>query len=129
MNENKPELEGKKPADPLPVDPEERWDWDADLSPFPPPLRRWKVRARIRYKKAEPMPYPDPEDDLMAEKNALEQAERPKTIQPTTACEGDIEKDDVVVSPPPPRRSGVIKVRLRYVGRSKPIPVDYPSDE
>lgn len=33
---------------------------------------------------------------------------------------------EVEDKPPPPRRSGTIKVRFKYVGRSKPIPIDDP---
>jgi hypothetical protein len=31
-----------------------------------------------------------------------------------------------IETPPPPRRSGTIKVRFQYIGRSKPIPIDDP---
>ena len=31
-----------------------------------------------------------------------------------------------IETPPPPRRSGTIKVRFKYVGRSKTIPIDDP---
>ena len=34
--------------------------------------------------------------------------------------------DMCIESPPPPKRSGKIKVKFKYVGRSKPIPVDDP---
>lgn len=34
--------------------------------------------------------------------------------------------DAHIETPPPPRRSGTIKVRFKYVGRSKPIPIDDP---
>jgi hypothetical protein len=33
---------------------------------------------------------------------------------------------DAYSPPPPPKRSGKIQVRPRYVGRRKPIPVDFP---
>ena len=39
--------------------------------------------------------------------------------------EDDLLKWDVAV-PPPPRRSGTIRVRLIYKGRSKPMPVENP---
>lgn len=34
--------------------------------------------------------------------------------------------DAHIETPPPPRRSGTIKVSFKYVGRSKPIPIDDP---
>ncbi len=38
--------------------------------------------------------------------------------------EDDILNWDVAITPPPPRRSGTIRVRLVYKGRSKPFPVE-----
>ncbi len=32
---------------------------------------------------------------------------------------------DVAIENPPPRPSGTIRVKLRYKGRSKPIPADH----
>ena len=43
-----------------------------------------------------------------------------------TYDEEDILNWDAVVVPPPPRRSGTIRVKLRYKGRSKPIPDEDP---
>lgn len=43
-----------------------------------------------------------------------------------TYDEEDILNWDAVVIPPPPRRSGTIRVRLIYKGRSKPIPIEDP---
>ncbi len=43
-----------------------------------------------------------------------------------TYDEEDILNWDAVVVPPPPRRSGTIRVKLIYKGRSKPIPDDDP---
>jgi len=37
-----------------------------------------------------------------------------------------IDWDAHIETPPPPRQSGTIKVRFKYVGRSKPIPIDDP---
>jgi hypothetical protein len=34
--------------------------------------------------------------------------------------------DTHIETPPPPRRSGTIKVKFRYIGRSKPISIDDP---
>jgi len=34
--------------------------------------------------------------------------------------------DAHIETPPPPRQSGTIKVRFKYVGRSKPIPIEDP---
>ena len=38
--------------------------------------------------------------------------------------EDDLLNWDVAITPPPPRRSGTIRVRLIYKGRSKPFPVE-----
>ena len=43
-----------------------------------------------------------------------------------TYDEEDILNWDAVVVPPPPRRSGTIRVKLIYKGRSKPIPDEDP---
>jgi len=48
-------------------------------------------------------------------------------ILPT--CEEDkdlLEWDVHIETPPPPHRSGTIKVRFQYIGRSKPISIDDP---
>ena len=37
-----------------------------------------------------------------------------------------LEWDVHIETPPPPRRSGTIKVRFQYIGRSKPISIDDP---
>lgn len=125
-----PVVTEKKKAEPLSFDLDrEILDWDA-YSPPPPPKNRRSVRVQLRYKgRAEPLPDLDSGERAMSDKNALEQAERPKTIRPSPVSEEDVEKDDVIIPTPPPRRSGTIKVRLKYGGRSKPIPVDDPSDD
>lgn len=64
----------------------------------------------------------------MSEPQALEQQERTKTIRPSPVSEEDVEKDDVNIPKPPPRRSGTIQVQLKFRGRRKPIPVDFPDD-
>ena len=43
-----------------------------------------------------------------------------------TYDEEDILNWDAIVVPPPPRRSGTIRVKLIYKGRSKPIPDENP---
>ncbi len=43
--------------------------------------------------------------------------------------EEDLLNWDVAITPPPPRRSGTIKVKLVYKGRRKPIPVEDPWEE
>ena len=40
--------------------------------------------------------------------------------------EEDVLNWDAVVVPPPPRRTGTIRVKLIYKGRSKPIPIEDP---
>ena len=46
-----------------------------------------------------------------------------------TYDEEDILNWDVAITPPPPRKSGTIRVRLIYKGRSKPLPVENPWEE
>ena len=43
-----------------------------------------------------------------------------------TYSEEDILNWDVAIENPPPRPSGTIRVKLKYKGRSKPIPVENP---
>lgn len=43
-----------------------------------------------------------------------------------TYDEEDVLNWDAVVVPPPPRRSGTIRVKLIYKGRSRPIPIEDP---
>lgn len=43
--------------------------------------------------------------------------------------EEDILNWDAAIVTPPPRQSGTIRVKLKYMGRSKPIPVDDLSEE
>lgn len=45
-----------------------------------------------------------------------------------TYDEEDILKWDVAI-PPPPRPSGTIRVRLKFKGRRKPLPIEDPSEE
>lgn len=42
------------------------------------------------------------------------------------AEEDMLDWDAHIETPPLPRRSGTVKVRFKYVGRSKPIPIDDP---
>lgn len=49
------------------------------------------------------------------------------TILPASEEDKDLLEWDVhIETPPPPRRSGTIKVRFQYIGRSKPISIDDP---
>ncbi len=43
--------------------------------------------------------------------------------------EEDLLDWDAAITHPPPRRSGTIRVRLIYKGRSKPLPVENPWEE
>lgn len=50
------------------------------------------------------------------------------SIGPTITEENQemLDWDAHIETPPPPRRSGTIKVRFKYIGRSKPIPIEDP---
>ena len=51
--------------------------------------------------------------------------EKPKQRLAFLGYDGeDILNWDVAITPPPPRRSGTIRVRLVYKGRSKPFPAE-----
>lgn len=39
------------------------------------------------------------------------------------------EADDVRIEIPPPRPGGRVEVRLRYTGRSRPLPVEHPDPD
>ena len=65
----------------------------------------------------------------MADKGqTLEEPPTSPRPAPLPVLEEDVEKGDVVIERPRPRRSGTIQVRLKYGGRRKPIPVDFPDD-
>ena len=55
-------------------------------------------------------------------KNTTNEKQKQRLAFPTYD-EEDLLNWEVVV-PPPPRRSGTIRVRLIYKGRSKPMPVE-----
>ena len=46
-----------------------------------------------------------------------------------TYSEEDILNWEVAIETPPPRPSGTIRVKLKYKGRSKPIPLENPWEE
>jgi hypothetical protein len=65
---------------------------------------------------------------MTGEKQTLEKHQISSRPAPLPVSEEDVEKGDVVIDTPPPRRRGTIQVRLKYGGRRKPIPVDFPDD-
>ena len=67
--------------------------------------------------------YDEPEDLLRFQKSL-----RHAAIIPTITEESKdiLEWDAHIETPPFPCRSGTIKVRFKYIGRSKPIPIDDP---
>ena len=46
-----------------------------------------------------------------------------------TYSEEDILNWEFTIETPPPRPSGTIRVKLKYKGRSKPIPLENPWEE
>jgi len=58
-----------------------------------------------------------------AQRSALAASITPAIDQ---AKEELLDWDAYIKTPPPPRQSGTLKVRFKYVGRSKPIPIDDP---
>lgn len=61
-------------------------------------------------------------------KNTTNEEQKQRLAFPTYD-EEDILNVDAVIATPPPRQSGTIRVKLKYKGRSKPIPVDDPWEE
>ncbi len=56
--------------------------------------------------------------------------EKPKQHLPFLGYdEDDLLNWDVAITPPPPHRSGTIRVRLVYKGRRKPMPIGNPWEE
>ncbi|MCK4791817.1 MAG: hypothetical protein KAV87_49245 [Desulfobacteraceae bacterium] len=68
--------------------------------------------------------YDDPQEEL----SQFRESVHPALIGPRISekVEDLLDWDAHIETPPPPRRSGTIKVRFKYVGRSKPIPIDDP---
>ena len=56
-------------------------------------------------------------------KNTTNQKQKQRLTFPVYH-EEDILNWDVAIVTPPPRQSGTIRVKLKYKGRSKPIPVE-----
>ena len=58
-------------------------------------------------------------------KNTTDEKPKKRLIFPVYDEEDILDWDAAIVTPPP-RRSGTIRVRLIYKGRSKPMPVEDP---
>ena len=65
---------------------------------------------------------------IIQRKNTTNEEQKQHLAFPTYD-EEDILNVDAVIVIPPPRQSGTIRVKLKYKGRSKPIPVDDPWEE
>lgn len=65
--------------------------------------------------------HEDPEEELARFQQSL-----PNSSITTLGSEEILDWDAHIEMPPPPRQSGTIKVRFKYMGRSKPIPIDDP---
>ena len=61
-------------------------------------------------------------------KNTTNEEQKQRLAFPTYD-EEDILNVDAVIVTPPPRQSGTIRVKLKYMGRSKPIPAEDPWEE
>lgn len=68
--------------------------------------------------------HDDPEEELLQFQESMHRA----LIGPPVSEEAEylLDWDAHIETPPPPKQSGTIKVRFKYVGRSKPIPIDDP---
>jgi len=68
--------------------------------------------------------HDDPEEELLQFRESMYAA----LIGPRVSKEDEdlLDWDACIETPPPPQRSGTIKVRFKYIGRSKPIPIDDP---
>ena len=61
-------------------------------------------------------------------KNTTNEEQKQRLAFPTYD-EEDILNVDAFIVTPPPRQSGTIRVKLKYKGRSKPMPVENPWEE
>jgi hypothetical protein len=63
-----------------------------------------------------------------------EPSEHPDTPAPVPSGPTPVDEDEILdwdahVEVPPPRRSGTVRVLLKYAGRGRPLPVDDPAAE
>lgn len=65
----------------------------------------------------------DYERELEAQRSAIATSITPPIYE---AEEDLLDWDAHIEKPPPPKQSGTIKVRFKYIGRSKPIPIENP---
>jgi len=63
------------------------------------------------------------EEELMAFQRSIDRS----TLGPSLEEEENmLDWDAHIEMPPPPYRAGTVKVRFKYIGRSKPIPIEDP---
>jgi hypothetical protein len=67
-------------------------------------------------------------DDLQEESSQFRESMQRASIVPRISekVEALLDWDAHIETPPPPRRSGTVKVRFKDVGRSKPMPIEDP---
>lgn len=68
--------------------------------------------------------YEEPEREILRFRESIGHALVPSSIR--EADQDLLDWDAHIETPPPPRRSGTIKVTFKYIGPRKPIPLDDP---
>jgi hypothetical protein len=67
--------------------------------------------------------------DIIVPKKAKRSSRITNRQSDTVSNEDGLLNWDVTIETPPPRPAGIVQVRLKYAGRSTPIPVTDPSAE
>jgi len=67
--------------------------------------------------------HKDDEEELLAFQKDIYDAVLGSVIEEK---ENLLDWDAYIEMPPPPRQSSTVKVRFKYIGRSKPIPIEDP---
>lgn len=86
----------------------------------------WNNAIRYKEIKAKPVVELDTEFSEAKSPETLKKLNRVAFAPVINEEDEDILDWDAYIEAPPPRRSGTIKVRFKYIGRSKPIPIDDP---
>lgn len=95
-------------------------DQSSDMNNF------WNNSFRYKEIKAKPVAELDTEFSEAKYPETPKKLNRAAFVPVINEEDEDILDWDAYIEAPPPRRSGTIKVKLIYIGRGKPIPVEDP---